>query len=593
MQQLLAVPVALIALTISLPAQAPLRTDTNGFPFVRLFTVVNFSWQARPLNNLLPAERDRRVADLTRWYVHFHGESSAEFPLGEKTKGPGSPNTTLAERLAARGVMVSNYRNGSYVSQAQRGTPLFGEAADLETRAPLAIATWWPGMRYPQGEATNRAARLAGAVDFNATTLRVTPAVIQRPPGAPDTWPYIPSRGKGALPGDAKSDSTADFVSWVRVDDEIFRVRSVAVERGLLSLLVDRAFFGTTKAAHTNGTRVMSPVYIGSTTAAAWDRGYAGSPPINNANYALRYAIKIWQDNSTGALKDGIGWIAGRIATTFGAGQRPPYFQGYNAVWLDITSCSAYNTADAYGQPITPWDDTKEYALTPDSLGDHQITKLRGLRSRLASLGYTNLMFTANNLASTAAGADCRMRLLANGGFDAGSLEHWLQNTAQWEGAMNQHLAIQAQDLPAICWLKWNELATGFTVLQYKRFAYGSYLLGWRQAATRPRIGGPFGLVAPDELFFWNFGAAQKEPAALAELQTQPATRAGETRPVQIYRREFANGLVIVNPTRDKLRCDLKGDFYDAVNNDAQGKPGFVKVIELGPADAAFLLKAK
>lgn len=573
-----------------IPPPAP---GTNGVPYVRLFNVIFTSAQARPVNNLATTDRERVLSDLTRWYVHFHGDSTVEFPFGEGSKGPLSANTTLAERLTARGAIVSNYRNGLYVTPALRGQPLFGEAADLEAKAPLAIATWWPGQRFPQGEATNVAARLAVALDGTATTVLVASAAKIRPPGAPDTWPYLPSRGRSALPGNARSESTADLVSWVRVDDEILRVRSVTAQGNTISLGVDRAYFGTTKATHTNGTRVFSPVYVGSTAAELRDRGVAGSPPINNAQYALRYGVKIWQDSAGEPLKDAVGWLAGRISTTFGAGKPAPYFQGYNAVWLDGAGCAVYNFADAYGQPVAPWNDARDYAMTTDSLGEHQGNRLRALKARLTGQGMTNLLFIANNLGGPAdATADCRARLLANGGFDGGVFERWLRDGASWDFAMNQHLAIQAQDLPAIYWLKWNEFAPSPAVPQYRRFAYGSYLLGWRPTATRPRIGGPFGLIAPEEMFFWNFGAPERQPATTEELLVQLGTRT-TGGPVRLHRRDFANGVVIVNRSTDRVRCDLRGEFLDLVNKDPKGKHSLVTAIELGPSDAAFLMKPK
>ena len=46
---------------------------------------------------------------------------------------------TLAAKLAKPGALVSNYRNGTYISQANSGEITSGEAAMLERAAPLAI----------------------------------------------------------------------------------------------------------------------------------------------------------------------------------------------------------------------------------------------------------------------------------------------------------------------------------------------------------------------------------------------------------------------------------------------------------------------
>src|SRR5712675_2794323 len=92
-------------LAFAVGAQTPPVVATNGVPFVRLFNVIFTSAQARPVNNLGTADRERVLADLTRWYAHFHGDSAVEFPFGEGSKGPLSTNTTLAERLTARGAI--------------------------------------------------------------------------------------------------------------------------------------------------------------------------------------------------------------------------------------------------------------------------------------------------------------------------------------------------------------------------------------------------------------------------------------------------------------------------------------------------------
>jgi hypothetical protein len=173
-----------------------------------------------------------------------------------------------------------------------------------------------------------------------ATTVRVTlPAAQARPKGVPATWPYLPSRGKGTAAGDVFSESTADFVSWVRIGDEMMRVLEARETGGAIELSVNRGYFKTQAARHERGERVLSPVYIGSTKAVGWDTKLSGSPPVNNPDNALRYAVKAWQNTPEDPARDGAGWLARRIAASFGNGKPAPYFQGYNTVWLDITSC--------------------------------------------------------------------------------------------------------------------------------------------------------------------------------------------------------------------------------------------------------------
>jgi hypothetical protein len=265
----------------------------------------------------------------------------------------------------------------------------------------------------------------------------------------------------------------------------------------------------------------------------------------------LRYALRIWQD-------DGIAWLAGRIRNTFGAGRPAPYFQGYNAVWLDITSCAAYNNADAYGNLVTPWDNPNDALMTPDRLGDYQARKVAELKLRIGpAAGYPELLWLANNLVGGTARDSCRNRLLASTALDGGVLEFWLQNPGGWEPQMEQSFLIQANNWPALYWLKWNQLAKHLTLDQYKRFAYGSLLLTWRPAATRMQAGGPFGLNPPDRLFFWDWGNPMETAASLAEA---PRMDCGG---VPVYRRRFENGLILVNPGEKDAVCSLESKHHD------------------------------
>src|SRR5262249_3608808 len=155
--------------------------------------------------------------------VHVHAEGSNNFLLGADCQGTGT--TTLASKLSAAGLWTSNYRNGSNTSQANAGDMNFGEAADIEANAPLAIATFWPGNANPNknGSNTSTAATLTGALTSAATTVTVSSSASLAPSGQPATWPYVNSRGTGTTAG-AHSADTHNFVSWIRVDNELMQV---------------------------------------------------------------------------------------------------------------------------------------------------------------------------------------------------------------------------------------------------------------------------------------------------------------------------------------------------------------------------------
>lgn len=553
----------------------PQRSAT---PYTALWTEVNNSGDAKAVNQLTGQALESKLADLTRWFTHFHGEGSNVFSLGDPSRVNGG--STLAEKLAARGAMVSNYRNGSYVSQANSGQLLFGEAADLETRAPLAIGTWWPGRPSTSGTSSDPASRLSSGLGTTESTVTLTSAASHKPSGAPNTWPFVPSRGTGAAAGNVTSQNTHDFVSWVRVDDEIMRVRAVSESGGIVTLTVDRGYFGTAPTSHTQGARVMAPVYIGSSTATTFDTGLAGGPNVDSTQKALRYGIKIWQDASSGAMKDGIGWIAGRIEATFSAGRYGGYTQGYNTVWLDVSSCSTYNNADSLGQPIAPWHEPSDRPADSTIWSNAQIQKFNGLKAR-----FPGMQFTANNLASQGSYGDaCRDAMMATGGIAGYVLEHWLQQENLWSAQVEQSFRIQANNWPAIYWVKIYEQSGGLTVDQYKRLAYGSFLLTKQPGANRQQFGMNWGVQKPDDLFFWDFGAPQGSPTKVADLEK---LNCGGTN---VYRRNFSKGFVLVNTSGQTVTCTLGVPAWNVLAPNSNGDPTSVTQVTIAKRDAAFLL---
>ena len=181
------------------PADAATAAATPApTPYVALFTEVGDCGQVLATNQLTGGALNSRLTELVSWYEHFHGQGSNVFTLGDLCRG--SSSSTLAAKLASRGVVTSNYRNGSYVSQSSQSAPLlFDEAGDLEANAPLAIATFWPGnyAPYVAGDNSVDVAKLSGSLSAGATTVRVKSAASVRPSGEAATWPYRNSRGAG------------------------------------------------------------------------------------------------------------------------------------------------------------------------------------------------------------------------------------------------------------------------------------------------------------------------------------------------------------------------------------------------------------
>ena len=528
-------------------------------PYLRLFTQVNDCLEVRTANQLTGTALSARLDELTRWFVHFHSEGSNGWILGKDCQG--SSTTTLASKLSGQGAWTSNYRNGSFVSQANQGQVNFGEAADLETKAPLSIGTYWAGNYRPNiaGNGASTAGRLTQALSANDTTVTVSAVPSSdRPSGTPGTWPFLNSRGTG-LSANAHSTDTFNFVSWIRVDNEMMQViADPQLSGNNVILSVRRGLWGTNSGAHAVNSRVMSPTYIGNVNG---ESQLNGTPLRAVQSSPLRYALKLWQPEAG-------NWIADRIQATFGAG-----LQGFNAVWLDVSSCFQDNHADAYGNPVFGWYDPGDTKMMGTQYGAAQKAKLAVLRSR-----FPGVKFAGNNMTYNDA---CSNDLL-NNAYDGGVLENYLKMEmgANYASQMDLTFKSFANNSPALFWTRYDYLMNG-NAEAYKRFAYGSVLLAYRQSANRYQFGQTFNLDKPADLYFWDWGTPQSNPSQLSD-DAVPGT--------PLFRRDFQNGVVVVNPSNSAVAYNLGGTFYDTLNL-TNGLPTPVTSVTIGPDDAAFLLR--
>ena len=519
-------------------------------PYLRLFTQVNDCLAVRNANQLTGRRSPRASTSSPGGTSHFHSEGSNGWLLGKDCQG--SSSTTLASKLSDRGAWTSNYRNGSFVSQANQGQVNFGEAADLETKAPLAIGTYWAGNYRPNiaGNNASTAARLTQALGAGDTTVTVSAVPSSdRPSGTSGTWPFLNSRGAG-LNANAHSQNTSDFVSWIRVDNELMQVVAEPQLNGNnVVLSVRRGLWGTNTAAHAANTRVMSPTYIGNVNG---ESQLNGTPMRGDQSSPLRYALKLWQPEAG-------NWIADRIQATFGAG-----LQGFNTVWLDVSSCFQDNHADPYGNPVFGWYDAGDTKMMGAQYGAAQKAKLAVLRSR-----FPGVKFAGNNMTYNDA---CSNDLL-NNAYDGGVLENYLKMEmgANYASQMDLTFDSMANNSPALFWTRFDYLFNG-NVDAYKRFAYGSALLAYRQSANRYQFGQTFNLDKPAELYFWNWGTPQGNPSQLSDVAI-PGT--------PLYRRDFQNGFVIVNPSGSAVNYNLGGTFYDTLH-EVNGDPSAVTSVAIG-----------
>jgi hypothetical protein len=155
---------------------------------------------------------------------------------------------------------------------------------------------------------------------------------------------------------------------------------------------------------------------------------------------------------------------------------------------------------------------------------------------------------------------------------------------------MTQNLLIQTNNWPAIYWIRWSRSGNSGSVndpavARYKRFSYGSLLLAYRATANRFQYGGPWAFDRPDQLYFWNWGQPVSLPSSVNQLAAP-----GEAG---LYRREFSNGLILVNASNEPITSRLEGTFYDVSAATKGSSPAAVQSVTIGAADAAFLLSRR
>jgi hypothetical protein len=239
-------------------------------------------------------------------YRHLHYEGHA----WAKTRDTDGTFQGQKLRTADPAKRNSIYINGSYTTQGSAHFELRW-AAHLERNYPLAIAR----LRTSTGMTLN------AGINATTTTLTVVlptsrPAGMpaNHPNGTPSTlWPVIASMLTPAV--DAYSRNTAEYVSTLRVDDEliglpVYSGGAYVESAGVLTITgCVRGMWGTTAATHSSAAIVFPPVYIGSAGAVPNDAGLSGNPEQHSTSAPIRYGVAFW-DYARGALHNGIAYIA-------------------------------------------------------------------------------------------------------------------------------------------------------------------------------------------------------------------------------------------------------------------------------------------
>lgn len=530
----------------------PSAPSEQSTPYARLGVESGNVFYAEAIND--NASSTSWIADMADWYVHTHGEHGNTFVFSDDYTNDTSGDS-LAENLNqdTPSIRVSNYRNGSYTAQGDTS-----EAPDLETDAPLGIAV----TRH-----SSTALKLNEGLDSTETGIDLKFTA--------NTWAQVPVLASSITVGaDTHSIDTGDYISWIRVGNEIMAVSSIDTVNdaaGTATITVTRDYWGTTATAHSNSTNVYTPLYVGNNDAPA-NTGYPEAQ-YGGADLPLRYVVQVDSDETNGALYDGSGWIA----STANAEVTATDGQGLDSIWLDVSSCQQYNQEDALSQTRVAWDVTAATAYSSTGWRDAQYDKFDELGGGDLDSSVRDTIY-ANNFAPQNGGGTntCKAEMIADGRIEGYVLENVFNADEHWDDQAGQLMADLYNNRKVVLWPKTYD---GDTVGEADdpedllRLTYGTLLLGlrnggstnyemlyrwmdcnvdtcgWPNAAV-PEIGEGDG----KGLFFIDLGNPDSttvdELSDLDQVTCDSAT---------LYIRYFENGFVIVNPNdgSDLTDCDL------------------------------------
>ena len=439
------------------PAGALASDQAGDSPMVPLMT----------LTGSMPVKAD--AASVTRIaanyrFINGHRYGSCQWEVGNIG--------AFRERLARQrpGVLLSQYRNGSYIEQNREE-----EAAEVEAGLPLAIAVWSGGLS------------LSETVDAQGGDLTFEVAGwIRARKGLLASYPL-----KASTTNETHSVDKERYVSWLRLDDELVRIDSVErLGEDRLRVKGRRGLWRTESAVHKAGTRALLPVYIGSVTRGA-DTALSGVPDNRSEQRGLRYAMQVQHPEFH-------VWLAGKCGPLFEA--------GFDVVWLDVTSGTMYNQADAYGRRVTQWDLEHNRQMNEVTYRRYQQRKLDALFEH-----FPQGKFWVNNVKTQGYFGEAGSRHLLSGSkghqpATGGSMENYAQTASEKEW---REEVLATLDAVKHGWqlITWSKGTGGAESRAYRLFAYATFLMAWEPDAQLwfgGQWGGPH--QAPDNFFYHQLG---------------------------------------------------------------------------------------
>jgi len=485
-----------------------------------------------------PSDDDLRALCNRYAFINSHGHmNDIDNPTtGEQglwagpSCGRDAQGRTIGQRIKAINpdFILSNYRNASNV---QQNCP--HEAAEVESQFPLGIAVW----KTP--------CTLMEPLTSDACVVRLRRHGVI-PEGMPAIHPF-----KTSTTNTENSLTKEQYVAWLRIGEEIMRIVAATAKGDEITLTVVRGIWGTAAASHGQDEAVFQPCYT-------QDSIWAGRPDANAPQVGIRYPLQV--NNPTFHQ-----WLGDKCARIFD--------EDYDVAWLDISTSNWFAYCDAYGVLVSPWNYEAQGVYDRESFREHQQRKHDALMQR-----FPRGKFFINNVKWGSYFGEGHERLLLSGDerhrrVHGGSIENYAFTKAEepWRKVVDCSIDFVRSDFWGIAWTKAGKMGLESIYDNrtkiYEQFAYGTFLMAFEPGCRFlfGRGGEGHSIYTPlDQVYYIDLGQplerfARAEEAAVKE---HPG----------LYRRRFAKGIVLVNPTQNEIgRVALDGRMFDAdVNEEVQ-----------------------
>jgi hypothetical protein len=427
------------------------------------------------------------------------------------------------------------------------------EATEVEQLLPLSIAVH------------NTGASLSQPVTATEEMIVVRPPA-NVPAGKNAAYPF-----KASTTDLSHSSDRSRYVAWLRLDDEILRIKAVeTLPDGAIRLVVNRGEWGTRAVGHSASSIVLQPIYYGSISRDGSENYLSGFPDSRGQQRSLTYLLmmqrpQVWE------------FVGDKVARLVD--------DGLQDIWLDCSVSTWNGPTNAYGDKIqAPYDVDKKRDCDRESYREYQQRKLDYLFHRFAGARfYVNWFFPQFYFEN---GTEKLLFSGANGHhpISGGAIEMYANDrNMDWKQLMHMQLDMIANRYTVTSWIKYSGRGDDSDMpREYKLFGYGTYLLVFEPGASQYWGGawkaeGRQQFAAPD-FVYWDLGKPLESfsEIARAEVPGSPG----------MYRRQYTKGLVLVNPDGKNARtAKLNGEYYEPESK------AFVSSVTLQPRTARLMLK--